>query len=228
MTTAQKSKLWYFENFNILKSMSKKEMMEMSDRTSMKNASKSEKIYLPGDKSHSIYFLKEGKVKISTYSEDGKELTHAIVGPGELFGEQAIAGETEQAHVAEATEDAVICTIRVDEFERFMEKNPQLNLQVTKLIGFRLKKIQTRLEAHWFKKAPDRIKQVLNDLAEDHGRKVGDEVVIELKLTHQDLASLTATTRQTVTTVMNQLEKDGILNYDRKKILIHEPEALKK
>ncbi len=70
------------------------------------------------------------------------------------------------------------------------------------------------------------MKQVLKDLAEEHGRPVGDEIVIELKLTHQDLANLSATTRQTVTTIMNQLEKEGLLDYDRKRILIHEPEKL--
>lgn len=226
MAESSKTKLWYFENFNILESMSKKEMMEMNDKSTMKHTRQSESIYLPGDASHSIYFLKEGKVKISSYSEEGKAFTHAILGPGELFGEQAIMGDKVQAHVAEATEDALVCSISVKEFERFMEQNPQLNLNVTKLVGFRLKKVRSRMEALWFKKAPDRVKQVLKDLAEEHGRPVGDEVVIELKLTHQDLANLSATTRQTVTTIMNQLEKEGLLDYDRKRILIHEPEKL--
>ncbi|HKK09604.1 MAG TPA: Crp/Fnr family transcriptional regulator [Bacteroidales bacterium] len=226
MAESSKTKLWYFENFNILKAMSKKEMMEINDKSTMKHTRQSENIYLPGDSAHSIYFLKEGKVKISSYSEEGKELTHAILGPGELFGEQAIMGEKVQAQVAEATEDALVCSISVKEFERFMEQNPQLNLNVTKLVGFRLKKVRSRLEALWFKKAPDRVKQVLKDLAEEHGRRVGDEVVIELKLTHQDLANLSATTRQTVTTIMNQLEKEGLLDYDRKRILIHEPQKL--
>jgi CRP-like cAMP-binding protein len=226
MAESLKTKLWYFENFNILKSMSKKEMMEMNEKSTMKYSRQSESIYLPGDSAHSIYFLKEGKVKISSYSDDGKELTHAILGPGELFGEQAIIGDKMLAQVAETTEDAVICSISVKEFERFMAQNPQLNLNVTKLLGFRLKKVRSRLEALWFKKAPDRVKQVLKDLAEEHGRPVGDEIVIELKLTHQDLANLSATTRQTVTTIMNQLEKEGLLDYDRKRILIHEPEKL--
>ncbi|HKK10645.1 MAG TPA: Crp/Fnr family transcriptional regulator [Bacteroidales bacterium] len=226
MGESSKSKLWYFENFNILKAMSEKEMHEINNKSTMKHTKASESIYLPGDTSHSIYFLKEGKVKISSYSDDGKELTHAILGPGELFGEQAITGDKVQEQRAESTENAVICSISVQEFQHFLEQNPQLNLNVTKLIGFRLKKVRSRLEALWFKKAPDRVKQVLKDLAEEHGRQVGDEIAIELKLTHQDLASLSATTRQTVTTIMNQMEKENLLTYDRKRILLHEPGKL--
>ncbi|MCF8303711.1 MAG: Crp/Fnr family transcriptional regulator [Bacteroidales bacterium] len=220
-------KLWYFENFNILKPMSMKEKMELSEKTDMEGPVKDEIIYLQGDASHSIYFLKKGKVRIYTINEEGREMTHAILGPGEIFGELAISGAGERDHIAAATEDAIICEVKTEVFEEFLEKNPKLNLQITKLIGFRLKKIQSRLETMWFKSAPERIKTLLSDLGEEHGEEIGDEIVIRLKLTHQEIASLAATTRQTVTTTLNKLEKDGVILYDRKRILIKKPQALK-
>ena len=220
-------KLWYLENFNILNALSNKEMMKLNDRTKMRNCHKNEVIYLPYEKSNTLYFLKEGKVKIASVSEDGKEMIHAILGQGEIFGELAIADDqSERRQIAEATEDALICSIDVKEFGEFMQNNSNLNLSITKAIGFRLRKIQARLESLWFKSAPERISSFIKDLADEHGKDNGDEKVVQLNLTHQEIASLTATTRQTVTSTLNDLEKKEIIIYDRKRILIKKYDQL--
>ena len=218
--------LWYFENFNFLDSLSMKEKMELSDRAKMLEAKKNQTIYLSSDVSNSIYFLKEGKVKISSFSDDGKELIFAILGPGEIFGELAIAGQTNREQIAATTEDAIICYINVEEFENFLASHPRLSLKITKLIGFRLKKIRSRLERMWFKSAAERVKSLLSDLIEEHGIKIGDEREIRLNLTHQDIANLAATTRQTVTSTFNELEREGIITYDRRRILVRKPKEL--
>jgi CRP-like cAMP-binding protein len=215
-----KSKLWYFENFNFLESMNKLEMQELSRCSVMREVEKNQSVYLPHDISSRIYFLKKGKVKISSFSDEGRELIHAILGPGEMFGELALAGESTREHFAIVTEDSLVCQVGVPEFENFLKENPLLNLEVTKLIGFRLKRIRARLERMWFKSAPDRIKSLLVELAQDHGKQTGSGVEISLRLTHRDLASLAATTRQTVTTVLNRIEKEGVISYNRQTILI--------
>ncbi len=220
MSSEGQTKLWYFENFNFLKSLSKSEKMDLSNCSVMKEATKNQVIYLPHDISSRIYFLKEGKVKVASYSEDGREMIHAILGAGEIFGELALAGEESREQYAKATEDVVYCQISVPEFEEFLKRNPSLNLEVTKLIGFRLKRISSRLERMWFKSAPDRVRYLLKELADDHGKKIGDEIEVKLNLTHQELASLAATTRQTVTTTLNDLEKKGVIIYDRRRILV--------
>jgi CRP/FNR family cyclic AMP-dependent transcriptional regulator len=218
--------LWYFENFNFLDSLTMKEKMELSSQAKMMEAKKDQTIYLPSDVSNSIYFLKEGKVKISSFSDEGKELIFAILGPGEIFGELAIAGQTNREQIAATTEDAVICYINVNQFENFLATHPRLSLQITKLIGFRLKKVRSRLERMWFKSASERVNCLLTDLIEEHGIKIGDEREIRLNLTHQDIANLAATTRQTVTSTFNELERNGIITYDRRRILVRKPEAL--
>lgn len=215
-----KTKLWFFENFNFLESMSMEEKMELSECSVMKEVKKNESVYLPHDLSSRIYFLKEGKVKITSYSTEGKELIHGILRAGEIFGELALAGERRRENFAMVTEDAVICQVGVSEFERILKNNPLLNLEVTKLIGFRLKRIRMRLERMWFKSAEDRIRSLLRELAEDHGIKTENGFEIPLRLKHHEIASLAATTRQTATTVLNNLEKQGEIEYDRKKIVL--------
>jgi len=161
-------------------------------------------------------------VKISKYSENGNEIILAILGPGEIFGELAITGQNAGDEVAEIVEDSIICELSTEDMRQMLETNPKFNLQITKLIGLKFKKIQNRLESLYFRSAPDRIREFIKELATEHGEKTGkeNETAVKLNLTHEDIAKLTATTRQTVTSVFNELEKQGIIEYSRKQILI--------
>ena len=105
---AEKTKLWYLQNFNMLEGMSPKMMMELAQNTSMQNNSKKEIIYFPEDASNTIYFLKAGKIKIYRLSENGKTTTLQLLGPGEIFGESAILGQETHDNIAEVVEDAVV------------------------------------------------------------------------------------------------------------------------
>jgi CRP-like cAMP-binding protein len=111
--------------------------------------------------------------------------------------------------------------VALNQFERILKNNPLLTLEVTKLIGFRLKRIRTRLERMWFKSAEDRVRSVLNELKEDFGKAYGDGVEIPLRLKHHEIASLAATTRQTASSVLAKLEQSGLIHYDRKKIVLY-------
>ena len=226
MDKSENSKIWYLENFNIMDSLSKKELMILNDITSMKDCHKNEIIYLPKDKADSIYFLQKGKVKIYAISDDGREMIQTILTAGEIFGELAVTGEGDRGYVAETMEDALMCRVGISEFKQLLNNNLQLNFNITKLIGFRFRKIQNKLESLWFKTAPERIKSFIKDLVDEYGKDLGEEKVVSLNLTHQDIANLTATTRQTVTTTFKELEKEEIISYNRKKIFIRKYDKL--
>lgn len=219
-TEKGKSKLWFFENFNFLRVMTKEEKKKLSDCSVMKEIKRDNSVYLPHDISSRIYFLKKGKVKIVSYSESGRELIHGILGPGEIFGELSLAGENRRENFATVTEDSLICQVSVSDFEGILKNNPALNLEVTKIIGFRLKRIRTRLERMWFKSAEERICSLLKELADDHGKKTSTGTEIPLRLKHHEIASLAATTRQTATTILNQLIKNNRIEIKRKRIVL--------
>jgi CRP-like cAMP-binding protein len=223
------SKLWYLENFGMLKALSKEEKEKLDRMAVMRHAPKKQVLYFPTDSSNSIYMLKSGKVKISRISADGKEIILTILGPGEVFGELGITGQQEREEIAEVTDDAIICVVDIQDLQKMMKENPKFNTEILKFIGFRLKRVQSRLESLIFKNAEQRIRSLLRELAEDHGRTIaGDENQREVKLglTHEDIAKLTATSRQTVTTQFNELEKEGVIKYDRKRIYIKDLQRL--
>ena len=221
-TMTPESKLWHLNNFNLLDALSDEEKEVMSKLVSDRNSNKGETLYFPEDAANKIFFLKTGKVKISQFSESGKELIYSIVGPGEVFGELAVAGSKSRNEIAEVMEDAIICGITSNQMEAMVQKNPNFGLSVTKLIGLKFKKISTRLESLVFKSSEERIIGFIKEMADEHGVLLGGgpEISIRLKLTHEDISKLTASTRQTVTSVFSQLQREGKILYDRSSILV--------
>ena len=224
---ATQTKLWYLENFNLFKTMSMNEMKELVKKTKMKTAEKDQYIYFPDDPSKTIYFLKEGNIKIGSYSESGRENIKAILNPGEVFGELALAEEGVRSEFAKAVDDnVVICSMNMSDMEQMMQMNPKMSLKVTKLIGFRLRKMERKFEGLLFKDARTRIIDYIKELASESGKNVGDEIMVKHFLTHHDIANLTASSRQTVTTVLNELRERNLIYFERKKILIRDIDKL--
>lgn len=217
-----KTKLWYFENFNLMKTLPAKELLRLTTSTKMTKAPKKQIIYFPEESSNSVYLIKNGKVKISRLSEDGREIIIAILGPSEIFGESAITDKgSKREEFAEATEDTILCNMFSEVIHELMENDAAFGFRITKIIGFRLKRIQSRFESLIFKPSDERVKSFIKDLVKDEGQKnsIG-EIELKLNLTHEDIGKLTATSRQTVTTVLNNLERLNLITYDRSKIVV--------
>lgn len=226
--SSSQSKLWHLERINIFKDLSKEQLDEINQVASMKTLEKGNYIYFPDEPSRVIFLLKEGRVKIGTYSDDGKEIIKAILEPGEIFGELAVAGQETRTDFAQVLDSNVkLCAISKGEMLSILNSIPMLNLKITHLIGLRLQRMERRFESLIFKDARDRIVDFIRTTTLEKGRQVGYEWVLKHKLTHQDIANLTATSRQTVTIVLNELREKGIIKFDRRSILIHEMDQLK-
>ncbi|MAY83726.1 MAG: cAMP-binding protein [Flavobacteriales bacterium] len=226
--SSNKSKLWHLERINLLKNLSEEEMEELVKKTTFKLAEKNQYIYFPEEPSKVVFFLKEGRVKIGTYSEDGKEVIKAILYPGEVFGEMGVLGEDRRKDFAIAMDDNTrMCTISVDEFKDILNQNPHLSLEMGRNIGEKMRRIERRLESLIFKDARERIIQFMKEMAEHYGKAIGEEILVKHDLTHQDIANLTATSRQTVTTVLNELKEEDQIYMERKKFLIRDLKSLK-
>jgi len=213
---AEKTKIWYLQNFNLIQGMDESSMEMMDQKSKMKKSSKREVIYFPEERSDNIYMLKEGKVKISRVSEDGKKMTLQLIGPGEIFGESAILGQDKRENIAEVVEDAVICSINRAMFQEMLANNPKLNLSINKFIGLKIRKIQAHVEDLVFKDAQERVVAFLKRYASTFGKKMLDGWMVRPFLTHQEIADLTATSRQTVNSILNDMVNSKDIKYTRR------------
>ncbi|MFT6209648.1 MAG: CRP-like cAMP-binding protein [Bacteroidia bacterium] len=217
-------KLWWLEKIHLFEGLSDQEMKKVEERSTMKTKGKGTHIYFPNEPSKVIFFLKNGKVKIGSYSSDGKEIIKGIMHPGDMFGELGLVGQKTRNDFAIAMDDDVrICTMGVGEVLGMMSSNADLSLKITTTIGNRLTKVKRKFESLIFKDARTKIVDLVKEMATDRGKMLaGGSILLEHSLTHQDIASLTATSRQSLTTVLNGLKELELINFDRKTILIHE------
>jgi CRP-like cAMP-binding protein len=221
------SALWYFESVNLYQILCPHKVKTMADKHTYNHYKKDQYIYFPEEAATHIYMIVSGHVRIGHYQEDGKEVISAILTTGEIFGELAMAGEEKRKDFAQAMEATIICPLSITELAELMKENRELSFKILKLIGLRLMKLERKLELLVFKDARTRVIEFLKDAAAWKGKKVGFETMIPTRLTHKDIAALTGTSRQTVTTILNELKDKNLINFDRKKILIRDLTALK-
>lgn len=219
--------LWFFEDTDLFEVLCPKKTPYLEKKHEPGVYKKDQMIYFQDQSSENIYMVSNGRVKIGTYAPDGKEIVKAILTRGEVFGELALAGEDRRQDFAQAMDNETrVCSMTIDQLKDLMVENKELSLKILKIIGFRLRKMERKIESLVFKDARTRIVEFLKEMAEEKGQKVGFEMMIKNHLTHKDIASLTGTSRQTVTTVMNELREKNLINFDRRRILIRDLEKL--
>lgn len=217
---SEHKKIWYLSKIQLLSAMSSEDMALMDKISHMESTAKYQPVYLPGDPATSIYMLKKGRVRISSLSEEGKQVIHSILGPGNIFGELSLVDDAgEHESMAEALEETLLCIVHKNDFEAFLESHPQLNLKVTKLMGMRLRQVTSRVQDLVFKTAEQRIESVLKYLSREHGEPSPDGTLINLPLTHQDLGELTNLARPTVTDLLKHLQAQGKIRMQKRKII---------
>ena len=223
----QNSNIWFFENVDLYELLCPHKVPSMKDKHTFHYFKKNEYVYFEDEPSKYIYLIASGRVKIGSYKEDGTEAIKAILGAGEIFGELALAGEERRQDYAQALDDnTTVCPMNIQDMQELMANNQPLNLKIIKLIGIRIKKLERRIDSLIFKDAKTRIIEFLREMALEKGKKVGFEVMFRNYLTHKDIASLTGTSRQTVTTVLNELKEKNLINFDRRRFLIRDLDKL--
>jgi len=218
--------LWYLENIDVTGILCPKQMSNISETHPSKSFKKGAYIYLQEEDADKIFFINEGRVKIGTNSEDGKEITKAILGPGEVFGELSLIGEDKRRDFAICMEPTGVCVVTTAEMKGLMRNHSMLSNFMMKIMGSRVLEMESRLESLVFKDSRTRIIEFLVNLANNKGQRVGYETLVRKFMTHQEIANLTATSRQTVTTVLNDLRTRNILTFDRRRLLIRDLELL--
>jgi CRP/FNR family cyclic AMP-dependent transcriptional regulator len=224
---AQETALWYFESVNLYNVLCPHKVKVMGDRHTFNHYKKDQFIYFPDETATHIYMIAEGRVRIGHYLDEGKEVVSAILSTGEIFGELALAGEEKRRDFAQAMDNTTVCPLSIEDLKELMYENRELSFKLLKLVGLRLMKLERKMELLVFKDARTRVIEFLKDAASWKGKKVGFETMIPTKLTHKDIAALTGTSRQTVTTILNELKEKNLINFDRRKILIRDLELLK-
>ncbi len=210
-------------DFPLFDCLTEEEKIKLESMAEYRVKPKFSYIYLPDEASDQIFFLAKGIIKIAMHSDDGKEIIKSLFQPLAMFGELGIIGETRRQDMAQALREEVhIYSLKVEDLKKLMRLNFTLCDRIMTLFGNRLMRAESKLESLIFKDARTRIVEFIKDSVSKSGRKVGLEMLLKHSLTHQDIANITCTSRQTVTLVLNELRKSDLIYFNRGKILVRD------
>ncbi|MCK4748170.1 MAG: Crp/Fnr family transcriptional regulator [Bacteroidales bacterium] len=219
--------LWFFDNVKLFSIFCPHKFAEFRESHQFRNYKKGEFIYFSDDPSSTIYLLAKGKVKILYYTEEGDEVVKSVLSTGDIFGELSLLGEDKRKDFAQVVQEGTsVCHLTLEQMDELMKKDRNLVFKINKLIGLRIQKLERRLESLVFKDVRTRMVEFLRDIALEKGEGGGPEYRIDHFLTHKDMADLIGTTRQTVTTLLNELRNEGRIDFTRRNIYIPDINAL--
>ena len=213
-------KLWYLKQCSLLRQLTPEELGPLEARSRSRQFARGAPIYLPADQADGVMLLTTGRAKICSFTDDGKQAILAFIDPGELFGELALFNPGEREEYAEAIEKSTVVLLPSDALRELIEQHPQVSMGISKLMGLRRKRVERRLKYLLFRSNRERIVSLLLELAEQYGRRTADGVELRIKLSHQDLASIIGSTRETVTVLLGELQADGFITTGRRKITV--------
>ncbi len=219
-------RLWYLKGCDLFGSLTPEQARQMERNALFRSFKRQALIYAPSDPGQCVMVLAKGRVKIKDITPEGKETILTFIEEGEMFGELALLDGEPRQEYAEAAEDCEVVVVPSDNMLWLMKLRSDVSLFVTKMIGWRRRRIENRLRNVLFLPSRDRMIRLLCELVEAHGDRSGNRCEIRLSLSHQELASLIGVTRETVTTVLGHLQGEGLVKIHRRRIVIVDCDTL--
>lgn len=214
------AKLGYLSDTDIFRDLSTQELEEIDRQTAMSSCRRGKVFYTPGETGEVLFILKRGRVNLYRINPDGKKLVIAMIGPGMVFGEMSLTGQGMHETFAEAADDCTLCVMSRSDVEHLLLSKPRVALRFMELIAGRLREVEARMENVAFKSVPARLATSLLELAGEADGKIEG-------VSHQDLADMVGTYRETATRVLNEFRSDGLIELSRLRVAILQPDALR-
>lgn len=187
-----------------------------------------ETIFTDRGSHHYLWLVTKGMVKLYSY-HDGREVLEDYYHPGEVVNCEALFGNERQNVAAEAiSQPTAVKKIPIEAVRQAMRNNLALHGEVLANISASLARTKERLWRVTMLSSPQRVVHFLISHVKTAGRKVGYEWVVQPALTHQEMSLMAGTGRQTVTTVLNELKREGLVHFTRNYLIVRDLEALDK
>lgn len=181
--------------------------------------SRGARIFQEGESANSLYIMKKGMVKLVSLSDKGRETILHIFKPDEIFGELLLA-EEKRPFTAFAIEESLVATISQECFVELLSSIPTLALNFIRLLSVRLATVERGVTEFSHTWSHDRLARVLLQLSQKYGMELPAGSLINVRLTHEDLANLIGTSRETVTMQLSKFTRMGLLKREGRRFIV--------
>lgn len=219
--------IWHLGIVNWFRELSDEQVGILRSHSTHRDYEADSTVFSPESHPHSLFLLEQGMVRIYRLSKDGGETTFGYVAPGEVFGELAAFGDFPRESFAVAVQASRVWKIPVVAFQTLLESKPGVVLEITRQIGQRLKRIESRVENLVFRDVRARVAHILLELAEDFGKQDDGHRELLVEFTQAELATLVGSTRQTVNESLRSLEESGLIARNGRRLVLVKPDELR-
>lgn len=219
-------KIWYLKRVNIFSELSEENIRYIDRHSRMKTFKKGSLIYFSDSDTLHIFFLKKGKVKLYKTDNSGRDFVYAILTDREVFGSISPIDLESPNEFAQALEDTLTCVIEKNFFFSFIKDKPTVMLRLNKMLGLKIYELEMLLEELTFKPVQGRIVSLFLKLYEKFGADWDRLKMINIPLTHHDIASMVGATRESTTVALNRLKSHGLIESRKKRFFIKDMEKL--
>jgi CRP/FNR family transcriptional regulator len=185
------------------------------------------RVFHEGDDSDACYIVKEGSFRVTREHSDGRAITLATLGPGEIFGELAMLDGDQRSASAEALTDGDLLALPANDVRALLARHPEISLKLVAGLVRRLRAANVRLSRQSFQTVPSRVAGILSQLSGEAQRGDGEDEEVTIEMNQTDLAQLAGTSRESVSRFLAELERAGVVRSGRGRVTVLEPAKLR-
>ncbi len=215
------------QNLSVFSRLDDKELQLVCEKAQEKIYDRGQIIFFEEDPPKLLYLLASGRVKLSMMSPEGQEKVLTILQAGDLFGEISLFDNNPHPLTAEVQEDCQLFIIPWADLEKIILERPTMALKIIEALAKKTRLLTSQVRELVFQDAGGRLAALLDRFSEEFGQQSDQGYVIELVLTHQEIANLLGTSRVTVTKLLNEFSQKGIIEIIDRKIIVRDRETLK-
>jgi CRP/FNR family transcriptional regulator, cyclic AMP receptor protein len=177
-------------------------------------------VFFENEEGDCLFMILEGRIKVTILGDDGREIILTMLGPGDLFGEMALLDNEPRSATAIAVEESELLLLQRSDFQAVVGENPGISSALIKVLSARLRRANHQIQTLALLDVYGRVARVILDMAREEGRRLKDGRIAFRRATHQEIANRIGTTRETVTRMLKDLERQGLVRIEGREIIL--------
>ena len=204
----------------IFSELSEVDIQALARLTTRRRFPKDTVVFFENEQGDTLFMILEGRVRVTILGDDGREVILSVLGPGDFFGEIALLDNEPRSATAIAAEDSELLLLQRNEFQGAMSENPSISGALIRVLTARLRRANHQISTLALLDVYGRVARVILDIAREEGRRLKDGRIAFRRATHQELANRIGTTRETVTRMLKDLERQGLITVDGREVVL--------
>jgi len=204
----------------IFSELSDEDISSLAHLAIRKRCPKDTVVFFENEEGDFFFTILEGRVKVTILGDDGREVILSVLGPGDFFGEMALLDNEPRSATAIAVEESELLSLHRNDFQAVLNDNRSITAALIKILSSRLRRANHQISTLALLDVYGRVARVIVDMAREEGKRLRDGRIAFRRATHQEIANRIGTTRETVTRMLKDLERQGLIHVEGKEIVV--------